>query len=227
MRIFVGYGYNPRDSWIEKDVFPILEAMHLHVVHGKNMHGQVLQDGVKDRIEQSDALIGFCTMRSRLKGAEFNSHIWVRDEMVHALARQKPVVEIREKGVANPPGITGDRQRIELDPKDRLSCIAELVKAVNSWRMRRLLLVSADPKRAKKLRDALVTGQLVVEYMTRIHGVNSPRRSGRIELVDNAFYLNAIGLPDSSLVQVEGTTKSGGLLFNTGWASADLVRIEF
>ena len=61
MKIFVGYGYNEQDAWIEKDVFPILRAMSLEVTHGKDTHGEVLQEAVKNRIYEADALIGFAT----------------------------------------------------------------------------------------------------------------------------------------------------------------------
>src|ERR1035437_5542821 len=137
MRVFLGYGYNDRDEWIKRDVFPILEAMNLEIVSGKEMHGDVLQEGVKERIESSDGLIGFSTLRLGQKKADFGSHIWVRDEMAYALALKKHVVEVREKQVNIGEGLVGDRQRIELDPKDRLRCIAELVKVVSSWSMRR------------------------------------------------------------------------------------------
>jgi hypothetical protein len=110
MKIFVGYGYNARDSWIERHVFPILEAMNLEVTHGKDMHGEVLQDGVRDRIGEADALIGFTTLRENQGDADFNSHIWVRDEMQHALTLEKLVVEVREQGVRSPPGLIGDRK---------------------------------------------------------------------------------------------------------------------
>jgi hypothetical protein len=35
MRIFVGYGYNDRDKWIEDLVFPLLESFGCDVVEGK------------------------------------------------------------------------------------------------------------------------------------------------------------------------------------------------
>jgi len=227
MRLFIGYGYNSRDAWIEKDFFPILEAMGMEIVHGKDMHGETLQDGVKDRIDQADALVGFCTLRVSQEAAEFNTHTWVRDEMVHALAQKKPVVEVREKGVKNPPGLIGDRQRIALDPDNRLSCIAEVVKVVSGWSMRRLLLVPKDMQQAKKIHSALISNSLVVRYRTRIKSTDSKHREGRIDRVDQGLYLNAIGLPDQSFVEIEGSTKTRGVLFNTGWVSADLVRIYF
>ena len=40
MRVFVGYGYNDRDAWIETHVFPILRCAGFSIVHGKDMHGQ-------------------------------------------------------------------------------------------------------------------------------------------------------------------------------------------
>jgi hypothetical protein len=140
---------------------------------------------------------------------------------------RKPAVEVREKGVRNPSGLVGDRQRIELDPDNRLKCVAELVKVVSNWSMRRLLLVPIDQKQSRRIHQAIATGQLLVRYRSRIRGIDSRYREGRIERLDKGLYLNAIGLPELSLVEIEGSTKTDGVIFNTGWASADLVRIEF
>jgi hypothetical protein len=56
MKVFVGFGYNGRDQWIEDQVFPILRDMGFTVVDGKDMHGEILQSEVQSRIEQSDAV---------------------------------------------------------------------------------------------------------------------------------------------------------------------------
>src|SRR5262249_23569121 len=58
MKVFVGFGYNDRDHWIEEQVFPILRGMGFTVVDGKDMHGEILQPEVQSRIEQSDAAKG-------------------------------------------------------------------------------------------------------------------------------------------------------------------------
>jgi hypothetical protein len=227
MRIFVGYGYNSRDEWIETDVFPILSAMNLDVVTGKGLHGEVLQEGVKESIQSSDGVIGFTTLRRGQESADFGSHIWVRDEMIHALALRKPVVEVREIGVKVGQGIIGDRQRIDLDQKNRLSCIAKLVELLSSWSMRRLLLVPNDPALEKRIHRAVVRDELAIAYRCRLGNNISRHKEGRLERVNNGLYLNAIGLPDNSLVEIQGSTRADGVLFNTGWASADLVRIAF
>lgn len=227
MRLFIGYGYNARDAWIEKTVFPIVQAMNIDTVDGKKLHGEVLQAGVKRLIEQSDALVGFCTLRKGQESAEFNTHPWVRDEMVYAIGLNRPVLEVREKGVKNPPGLVGDRQRISLNQQDRLSCVTELVQVISVWSMRRLLLAPTDKELARKIHRAIVNQQLKVCYRTRVKGVDSPPREGRIDRVNGGLYLNALGLPSESLVEIEGKTQADGVLFNSGWASADLVRIEF
>ncbi len=226
MRVFIGYGYNSRDAWIEKTVLPIVHAMSIETVDGKRLHGEVLQDGVKQLIDQSDALVGFCTLREGQESAEFNTHPWVRDEMVYALGLKLPVLEVREKGVKNPPGLLGDRQRIDLNQEERLACVAELVQVISVWSMRRLLLAPTDQKLARKIHKAIANNQLTVRYRTRVKGVDSKHREGRIDRVNGGLYLNALGLPGESLVEIEGRTEADGVLFNSGWVAADLVRIE-
>ena len=151
MRIFVGYGYNERDAWVEQHVVPILRAMSIDTVDGKDMHGEVLQEGVKNRIDIADAVVGFCTLRQGQEKAAFNTHVWVRDELMYALGAGKPIVEVREQGVNEVAGLKGNRQYIPLDQMDRLSCVRELVQAVAGWSMRRLLLVPSDQQQARKV----------------------------------------------------------------------------
>jgi hypothetical protein len=182
---------------------------------------------VKQRIDQSDAVIGFCTLRAGQETAAFNTHPWVRDELVYALGAGKPIVEVRETRVHEITALIGARQWIPMDPSDRLPCVVELVKAVASWSMRRLLLVPSDPQQARRILKALTRSELKVSYRARINGVASTPRLGRLERENQALYLDAVGLPSQSFVQVEGSTSAEGVLFDTGWASADLVRIEF
>ena len=88
MKIFVGYGYNERDHWIEKLVFPLIEAFGADVVSGKEVAGQLLGNAVRDLIERSDAMMGFTTRRGDdPDGAMWGTHRWVTDELtdgVHA-----------------------------------------------------------------------------------------------------------------------------------------------
>jgi hypothetical protein len=103
MRVFVGYGYNERDKWIEDRLFPILRCAGFAGRNGKGMEGKELHNEVKRRLEQSDAAIGFFTTREGQGEADFTSHIWVRDEMIYAISKQ--IIPVREWGAKLPDGL--------------------------------------------------------------------------------------------------------------------------
>lgn len=226
MRVFVGYGYNDRDAWIETHVFPILRCAGFSIVHGKDMHGQELKDEVKRRLELSDAAIGFFTLREGQGDADFTSHIWVRDELIYALSKGKPVVPVRETGVKIPAGLLGNPQYIPLDQQDRLACVAELMSALGRRNIRRVRL---DPV-ADELRASLWGWKnkpgFSIRYRTQdAEGLESGYRDGRLELVDQGFYLNVSDVPPKGLVEVEGLL-NGEPKFGSGWVSADAVQVK-
>lgn len=226
MKVFVGFGYNDRDSWIEEQVFPILRGMGFGVVDGKDMHGQTLQPGVQSRIEQSDAAIGFFTMREGQGQADFNSHIWVRDEMVYANAKGKPIIPVKEEGTKIPDGLLGNRQYISLRQDDRLACVVELVGALGQRNIRRLKLDPEGDDLRRSLQQWRRTPGFVIQYRTQDDtGYESPFRQGRLELVDQGFYLNVTDVPKRAYVEVEGIL-NGTTQFSSGWVSADAVQVK-
>jgi hypothetical protein len=226
MRVFVGFGYNDRDRWIEEQVFPILRCLGFTVMHGKDMHGQILQTEVQARIEQSDATVGFFTAREGQENADFGSHIWVRDEMVHANARGKVLIPVKEDGVRVPDGLLGDRQYILLRQQDRLACVAELVGALGRRNMRRLKLDPDGEPLARSLMQWRRSPTFVIQYRTQDdQGLESTFRQGRLELVDQGFYLNVADVPKRAYVEVEGLL-NGATQFSSGWVSADAVQVK-
>jgi|SRR5580692_7492854 hypothetical protein len=226
MRIFVGFGYNDRDRWIEDQVFPILRGMGFNVVDGKDMHGQILQPVVQSRIEQSDAAIGFFTLREGQGDAEFNSHMWVKDEMVHANAKGKPIIPVREDGTNVPDGLLGNRQYIQLRQNDRLACVVELVGALGRRNIRRLKLDPEGDELRRSLQQWRRTTGFIVQYRTQDEeGVESGYQQGRLELVDQGFYLNVSDVPKRAYVEVEGFL-NGTPQFSSGWVSADAVQVK-
>jgi hypothetical protein len=166
MKVFVGFGYNDRDDWIQKQVFPILRGMGFTVVDGKDMHGQILQPEVRSRIEQCDAAIGFFTIRDGQGDADFNSHIWVRDEMVYANAKDRPIIPVKEEGVRVPDGLLGNRQYIPLRQDNRLACVVELVGALGRRNIRRLKLDSDDIQLIRSLWQWRRNRSFVTRYRT-------------------------------------------------------------
>lgn len=226
MKIFVGFGYNERDQWIEKDVFPVLECMGFTIVHGKDMHGQELQTEVRTRIDQSDAAIGFFTVRDGQGDADFNSHIWVRDEMLYAIGKEKPVIPIKEDGARVPNGLMGDRQYIILHQNDRLACVGELVRTLGRRNIRRIRLEPETDDLRRQLNQLRRTQGFIIRYHTLdLTGLESEYKAGRLELVDQGFYLNVADVPRRAHVEVEGLL-NGQQVFSSGWSSADAVMVK-
>jgi hypothetical protein len=226
MRVFVGFGYNDRDKWIEEQVFPVLRCMGFTVVDGKGLHGLVLQTEVQARIEKSDAVVGFFTIRDGQANADFTSHIWVRDEMVYAMASKKDIIPIKEENVKVPDGLVGDRQYIVLRQNDRLACVAELVEALGFKNIRRIKLDATDQLR-QDLHQWRNSQDFEIRYRTQQAGTGeeSAYRLGRLEELDQGFYLNVAGLPRGFYVEVEGRLQ-GALKFSSGWSSAEAVTVK-
>jgi hypothetical protein len=225
MKVFVSYGYNPRDRWIEEQVFPILRNMGFSVGHGKNGYGEELSGLVKERINQSDAAIGFFTIREGQETADFNSHPWVLNEMVYADAKGKSLIPVKEVGVRI-PGQLQNLVYIPLDQNDRLACVVAVVAALGQSNIRRLIL---DPGNDDQLRmhilQWLKSGDLVIQYQTRNEeGIDSSFRVGRLEMYEAGFYLNVTEVPKKALLCVEGFLK-GEKKFISGWVLADASKV--
>lgn len=135
MKIFVGYGYNQRDKWIEDLVFSLVESFGDDVVSGKEIFGQKLDDGVRGEIAESDALIGFTTRRDSIGGGTWTTHQWVRDELLTAAHAQPPIlfVEVRETQVDDQGGMLGSRARITYDEAQRDRCLVDIATAIGRW----------------------------------------------------------------------------------------------
>jgi hypothetical protein len=221
MRVFVGYSYHERDNWIEAQVYPILRCLDFVVVDGKYMQGEVLQPQVKARIDQSDAAIGFLTIREGQGDAEFNSHIWVHEELVYANSQGKSIIVVKEDGARVPEGLLGNRQYIPLRQNDRLACVVELVTALGRRNIRRLRLEPEDDLR-RKVRECCRNPRFTIRYRTRDENdFESPFRPGRLEIFDQGLYLNVSDVPKRGYVEVEGVINEEQQ-FTSDWVTADV-----
>lgn len=227
MRVFVGFGYNERDTWIETQVFPILQNMGFVVVDGKDLHGEILQIGVQSLIEQSDAVVGFLTIRDPTSTGDFNSHLWVQNELVYAVGKEKPIIPIREENVRVPDAILGNIQYIMLRQNDRLACVSELVRALGRRNIRRIKLEPEDDDLRRDLRRWRVDQNFVISYRTQdsTTGIESDPQTGRLEVVNSGFYLNVSDVPRKDYVEIQGIL-NGQAQFNSGWASTDAVSVK-
>lgn len=77
MRIFLGYGYNERDSWIDRLVFPLIHALGCEPVHAKVAYGGTLTDKVLEALSSSHAMVGFLIHRDPAGDNKWTTHTWV------------------------------------------------------------------------------------------------------------------------------------------------------
>src|SRR5215471_19246121 len=112
MRIFIGYGYDARDKWVETYAVPMARAFGCTVVHGKAVFGGTLPYEIVKLIQASDAMIGFTTRRepagrNQAGEEQFTTHPWVVQELTASLSQNPPIpfFEIREQGVVSPGGM--------------------------------------------------------------------------------------------------------------------------
>lgn len=74
MRLFVGYGYHERDSWVDKLVFPLIHALGCDPVHAKVSYGDNLTAKVKETLLSCNAMVGFLTRRDPAGDNKWTTH---------------------------------------------------------------------------------------------------------------------------------------------------------
>lgn len=168
MKVFVGYGFHARDKWVEKLVFPLIEAFGSEVESGRAVYGGSISAIIKERIRDSDALMGFTTKRDTRSRADGITHRWVTDELAAASMDGKKIVEIREVGVTRQGGITCENQRIVYSEKARELCLVEIVKMLGDWHRDEFVQIQLLPEPVANgdLRPLLDRG-LTCEYVIK------------------------------------------------------------
>jgi len=202
-KIFIGYGYNEKDKWIEDLVFDLVRAFEFEPVAGKEIYGKDLSQGVKDLIRDSYALLGFTTRREDPKGQQEGTHRWVTDELTTAQTLDVPFVEIREDGISQ-GGIVGSNQYIHYNEAQRDKCLVEIAKALGIWRQEL-------PIRIKLIPDELINMEIQPKFRKPgfrctyrvIEGFNpsNPREAQLIPMTGGLF-VQLSGLSREALVSI-------------------------
>jgi len=206
MKIFVGFGYNPRDAWIKEIVFPVVESFDGEIVTGEELHGQVLADGVKKNVRECDALLAFFTPRDEMANGKFTTHNWVRDEFMYALDQNKEAVPIVELKVDWNDGMAGNRQRLDFKEEAKDKLLVELVKILSRWRKiysnRRLRFLPVEI--IGEVRPLLAQGKVKCTYRYMIGSWESPEMEAPLLKIAGGLCADIKNLPPSnSLVQVK------------------------
>jgi hypothetical protein len=235
MRIFVAYGYNERDRWIEEVVFPLITAFDSKVVHGKDLQGEILSQEIQKRIKTSHALLAFCTRRDQLADGKWTTHRWVTDELAFASQIGKSVAEVRELQVDSQAGIAGDRARIEYDEANRFGTMIQLTSTLVRWhqQFRRIHLVPRLPV----MRDGAIAEagndwlraqmrERSFQCRYRILDADYPTdfRPVELQLIQGRFYFHASDVAPGGRIQVELSAE--GQAFTSEYESTDDINLN-
>jgi hypothetical protein len=212
MRIFVAFGYNPRDQWIPDLVFSLIRAFGAEVVTGEQTYGSTISAVVQQRIKAADALIAFATRRDtqQLPDGTYETHRWVTDELAYALALDRPVLEVREKGVSAQRGIAADRQSIVYDETMRDKCLVEVAQAVGAWCRGVTLAFQLLPKKFEAdIRPWLRRPGFRCTYTLMEGGRETPEAEARIVPQPGGLFLYAAGVRLDALIRIQ--VQAGGM----------------
>lgn len=162
MQVFVGWSYEAK--WVENYAIPIIKSFGVEVVTGQELQGEVITDGVKKLIADSDAFVAFTTRREQ-DGQKWKTSDWVVDEIKYAKAIEKPrVLEIREEGVDYPNKIYEERQYIIFPTDDRLACLRDLAKAISRWTVLSFKLTLLPDQFITNIRTRLLNNRYSCRY---------------------------------------------------------------
>lgn len=205
MKIFIGYGFtSTRDDWIPKLIFPLIKAFGDDVVTGEDLQGDRISDAVREKIGESEAIIGFLTRREDSIGAgKWQTHRWVIDELAAALAKGCHVLEVREDGVDEQGGMMGDRQRIAYKENLRDQCIVDIAKAIGKWHQRRAISLRLLPEECvRELMPLHRKQDLRCTYTLLLDRNETAEAQARLVPITGGLFLNVKDVPQQALVQI-------------------------
>lgn len=204
MKIFVAYGYNERDKWIERMVFPLIKAFGSEVETGEETYEGDIPEAVLKKIRRSDALMGFTTLREPETAGSTLTHRWVIEEIAAAKTLKKKFVEIREKGVDAQGGITLAHQRITYDEKARDECLVKIVQALGVWQSTNLIRVQLLPEGIRSdLQPLLNDAGLSCSYRVKSGGFTDDDIAAKIEGIKGGLFIDVPQLKPEELIQIK------------------------
>ncbi len=162
MKVFVGWPYEA--EWVEEYVIPLLGTYGIEVLTGKELEGREIQPAVLEKMTGIDAALFFLTRRGRaISAGQYKTSDWVVNEMSHAHSMKlNTIIEIKEEGVVDYVNkLFAERQRITVDPTDRMRLLIRLAKIFNRWRGQRIkvkLVPSIAPSVPVDMQHKLMDG---------------------------------------------------------------------
>jgi hypothetical protein len=136
--VFLSYSYRPHpDHEIALDrlrryVVRAIEAMGLHIVDGVDVGGRPLDDALRGRIREADALIALVTPQADNAGNVVDP-AFVLGEFQYAEGASKPTMRVCHDLLA-PHGLGAGNEYTPFKPGSELDVILKLMNTIALWR---------------------------------------------------------------------------------------------
>lgn len=134
--VFVGKSFSPTDQEINETIERLFSSLKVKVITGEKPRSSTVSKKVMDRIDEADIFVGVFTRRDKIENkTEWTTSAWVIDEKAYALAKNKKLILMKERGVSSIGGLQGDYEYLEFDREqlsDLLIKIVELHQSVEN-----------------------------------------------------------------------------------------------
>jgi hypothetical protein len=132
-RIFLAFAFRPNDRELANQVQQLLGSHDVPAITGENLGGDALTPAVKDRIDDSDALIALLTQRDRITDARYTTHQWVQEELNYARDKKLRTIALIETGV-DVGGMYASHEYIPFDRENPLPAFLRLSDTIGMWK---------------------------------------------------------------------------------------------
>lgn len=225
MKIFVGYGYNPRDAWIEELLLPLIEALECQPVTGTIAADGALSAAVLQKVKSSDAVIGMLTRRDKKDNDEWTTHAWVIQELAAAAALQmRLILEVREEGVPVQGGMQGDRQYVLFDESNKAECLVRIAQIIGSWKERRRHRVQLGPEEFVQQMLGVVDDAIVDCKWLDDRATQEEEFQGVLRGIKGGVFLLTDRLPATALIKVR--VRAGAHTWVSAYEALEPVKID-
>src|SRR5215813_1364900 len=199
-RVFIAHRFDELDRALASEVEDLLTSYELHATTGRLLGGDDLDDTVKKKIDEADAVIALMTRRDKLaEGEVWVTHPWVVNEYDYAVAKNKRAIAVVESGVRW-TGMHGGREHIQFDRDQQNAALLRLSKTVAKWK--------SDAGRRMKIQIVSKTLKLSeagynYEYRFRQDGDAKPWQAGKAQEESGGVFVYIDGVSsDRVLLQI-------------------------
>lgn len=212
--VFLSFHFNAptdrdqHDKNLAGHVDLLLRSHGLNVVNGGTLGGAALTKAVMDRIDECEALVALMTRREVIRQASngapetYSTHLWVRDELMHARQNRKRTIALIETNVDH-GGAYQEHEWIAYDRADPLGAILKLTDTVGLWRRESGRMVPIQIMPATLAAKVGKAPGAVCEYRQMVPGKPwSAWVSMMVVPTKGGTFAYAEGVRDDTLVQV-------------------------